>query len=162
MRMSPFQIILVIVALVAIGFFWLRKPAQSQSTRPANLQLGPIRHASLPDSLVTRVQKFEPVFAEVYPQTHEQWLEGFQRDADPEPEVAIWESIAAAYQKFTQERNLSLDAKREAFGLLLVRSSASEQQTLAGAKFQHLSRADAEELLRLYTATPQPIQFEKR
>jgi hypothetical protein len=70
--------------------------------------------------------------------------------------------MAAAYQSFTQKHPLSLDAKREAFGMLLVRSAASEQQTLAGAKFQHLSRSDVEELLHLYSATPQPVQFEKR
>jgi hypothetical protein len=154
MRMSPFQVFLSIVALATIGFILLRKSA--------DLQPGPIRHASLPDSLVARVQKIEPVFAEVYPQTHDQWLEGFQRDADPEPEVAIWEAMATAYQGFTQKRPLSLNAKREAFGLLLSRSAASEQQTLAGAKFQYLSRSDVEELLHLYSAAPQPVQFEKR
>ena len=160
--MSAFNIILLIVVLAAIGFLFLRKPAASQQVPPANLQPGAIRHESLSDALVARVRKFEPVFAEVYPQTHEQWLDGFKRDADPEPEVAIWESMAAAYQGFTQKTQLSHDAKKEVFGLLLVRSAASEQQTLAGAKLQHLRRADVEELLRLYSAAPQPVQFEKR
>jgi hypothetical protein len=160
--MSPFNIILVIAVLAAMGFLFVRKPAASQQVRPSDLQPGPIRHEGLSDTLVARVRKFEPVFAEVYPQTHEQWLEGFQRDADPEPEVTIWESMAVAYQNFTQKRQLSLDAKREAFGLLLVRSATSDQQALAGAKLEHLSRADAEELLRLYSAAPQPVQFEKR
>ncbi|HEX9047950.1 MAG TPA: hypothetical protein VF988_13080 [Verrucomicrobiae bacterium] len=160
--MSPFYIILVIAALAAIGVLFLRKPAEPQPMRPTDLQPGPIQHESLPDTLVARIRKLEPVFAEVYPQTHEQWLDGFQRDADPESEVAIWESMAAAYQNFTQTKHLSLDAKREAFGLLLVRSAASEQQTLAGAKFEHLSHADAEQLLHLYSAAPQPVQFEKR
>jgi hypothetical protein len=129
---------------------------------PANLQPGPIRHAKLTDDLEARVKKFEPVVAEVYHQTHEQWVEGFLRDVHPESEIAIWEAIAFAYQQFTETRSLTLDAKKEAFGLLLVRSSGDEEQTLAGAKLHHLSLADAHEVLRHYSAAPQPILYEKR
>jgi hypothetical protein len=89
-------------------------------------------------------------------------LDGFQRDVHPEPEVAIWEAMASAYQMFTGKRSLTLDAKREAFGLLLMRSAGDEPHTLASAKLQHLSRADAEELLRLYSAEPRPVLYEKR
>jgi hypothetical protein len=90
------------------------------------------------------------------------WLDGFKRDLDPEPEVAIWEAMAAAYQTFTQKHTLAVDARKEVFGLLLVRSAADEQTTLSGAKLRHLSPAEAEELVRLYSVTPQPVQILKK
>lgn len=84
------------------------------------------------------------------------------RDVNPEAEVVIWENIAAAYQGFIEKRSLSLDAKKEAFGLLLVRSAGDEQHTLSGATLRLLNRADAEELLHLYIAAPKPILFERQ
>jgi hypothetical protein len=164
MRMTPIQIGLLIVVLVGVAWTVLRRSglSRTESIRPSNIHLGPIRHQKLPQALEARIRKFEPVFAEVYPRTHDEWLDGFQRDADPEPEVAIWESMASAYQNFTARRLLSPEARKEAFGLLLVRSAADEQQTLAGAKLQHLSRVEAEELLRSYPGTPQPVLYEQR
>lgn len=131
-RVSLFQIIFVGAVVAAVAFFLLwRSPARrSQSVRPSDIRLGPIRHQKLSDALEARVRKLEPIFAEVYPRTHEGWLDGFQRDVEPEPEIAIWESMGAAYQTFTEKRSLSLEAKKEAFGLLLVRSAGDEQHTL--------------------------------
>jgi hypothetical protein len=150
--------------VAAVAFFLLRRsPAhRTQSVRPSDIRLGPIRHEKLPDALEARIRKLEPIFAEVYPRTHEGWLDGFQRDVDPEREIAIWEAMGAAYQTFTEKRSPSLDAKKEAFGLLLVRSAGDEQHTLSGATLKHLSRAHAEELLHLYSAAPQPVLYEKR
>ncbi len=164
MRMTPFQICLLIIVIVAVSVFLLRRsrPAGVQKVRPPDIRFGPIRHQKLSDELEARIRKFEPIFAEVYPRTHEEWLDGFQRDVDPEPEVAIWEAMALAFQTFTERGSLNLDAKKEAFGLLLVRSAGDEQHTLAGAKLRYLSRVDAEELLRLYSAPPQPVLYEKR
>ena len=145
MRTTPQQVLVAMAVLfVAVLFqYWMRLPPSNESA-PPKLKPGPIRHEKLPDALVERIRKFEPVFAEVYPDTHEQWLDGFQRDAHPESEVAIWEAMAFAYQTFTEKRSLNMDAKKEAFGLLIVRSAASEQQTLARNKLKHLSRAEAE------------------
>lgn len=164
MRMSPFLVLLGVAVAAAAAFLILKRPAspRPQLASPSNLQPGPIRHQKLSDALESRVRKFEPIFAEVYPQTHEEWVDGFLRDVHPEPEIAIWEAIASAYSTFTEKRQLSLSARKEALGLLLVRSSSDEQHTLSGAKLQHLSRADAEEVLRYYSAAPQPVLYEKR
>jgi hypothetical protein len=164
MRMSSFQITLFLIAIAVVALFLVRKSRESDSqlVHPSDIQTGPFRHQHLSPELEGRIRKIEPIFAEVYPRTHEEWLDGFRRDVDPEAEVAIWESMASAYQSFTETRLLSLEAKKEAFGLLLIRSAGDEQRILSGAKLQHLHRGDAEELLRLYTAAPQPVQYEKR
>jgi hypothetical protein len=70
--------------------------------------------------------------------------------------------MASAYQRFTEKRSLSLDAKKEAFGLLLVRSAEDEQHTLSRTTLKYLSRADAKELLRFYSAAPKPVLYENR
>lgn len=165
MRISPFHVIFAIAVIVLIAFLVFRKSGPgTQLIRASDLEFqpGPIRHARLPEPLVARIRNFEPVFAEVYSRTHQEWLDGFQRDINPESEVAVWEAMAVAYQNFTRERALSLEAKSEAFGLLLVRSAADEQQTLSDAKLKYLTRADAEKLLRLYSAPPKPIAVERK
>ena len=40
---------------------------------------------------------FFETFPPVQHHTRESWLEGFERDADPEREVLLWEMIEAAY-----------------------------------------------------------------
>jgi hypothetical protein len=147
------------------GTFALPRTTRASGTepdRPLAIEFGPIRHEKLPDEVEARIRKFENTFAEVYPRTREEWLEGFQRDVDPEPEVAIWEKMASAFQSFTDKHTLTLEAKKEAFGLLLMRSAADEQQTLSGENLRHLSRHDAEELLHSYSSAPQPVIYEQR
>lgn len=160
----PIVRILLILVMIATAYYLRRRsvPPEASPVAVSDIQPGPIRHSSLSADLVARIQKFETLVAEVYPQTHEKWLEGFQRDIHPEAEIAIWEAIATAYQKFTEKRSLSLAAKNEAFGLLLVRSSQDTSTTLAGLKLKMLTQAEAEELLGLYSAAPQPIQYEMR
>ena len=156
---------ILIVALIAIGAVLLfrRSSAPRKPQTPlSGIQFGPIRHDSLPDALVERVRRLEPVFWEVYPRSHEEWRDGFKRDADPETEIVMWEQMAAAYARFTHDRALTLDAKREVLGLLLLRSAADEQSTIASAKLRYLNRAEARELVSLYSAAPQPVKVLSR
>jgi hypothetical protein len=162
--MTPFQIGLVLIVIAVVTYFLLRQSGviRARSVQRSHIKLSPIRHQKLSDSLDARIRVLEPVFAEVYPLTHEAWLDGFQRDAHPEREIALWETMAAAYQSYTGKRSLSLDARKEVFGLLLVRSAVDEQHTISGAKLQYLSRADAEEVVRLYSTALQQSSYEKR
>jgi len=137
-------------------------PADAADTaRPANLQPGPIRHAKLPAELEARIRRFAPVFAEVAPRTHEQWLDGFKRDMNPEDEIVIWETMASAYQRFLSANKVDRAAREEAFTLLLMRSAADDKQVMEAVKPRHLSPAQSRELLRLYAAAPQPIKVSK-
>ena len=160
--MNAFQITLVVVAVAAAAFITLRRTTPPPSkVSPSALQVGPIRHTQLPAELVARVRAFEPVFAEVYPDTHEQWIDGFQRDLHPENEIAIWEHIATAFTQFTTGRELPLETRKEAFGILLVRSGGTDEAMLY-SKLKHLTLDDAKRLVSLYSAPPKPIQIEQR
>ena len=58
--------------------------------------LEPIRHYELSDDHKLRIQKLVPVFEEVFPNSYEEWIDGFERETDPEGELAMWEQMAAA------------------------------------------------------------------
>ena len=160
--MNGFQIPLIVVIIAVAVFFAVRRTSPPTPTiDPATVQLGPIRHAQLPDDLIARVRAFEPVFAEVYPITHEEWIEGFQRDLHPENEIAIWEHIAAAFTQFIAGRDLPLETRKEAFGILLVRSGDTDEAMLY-SKLKHLTLDDAKKLVSFYSAPPNPIQVEQQ
>jgi hypothetical protein len=151
-------IIAVAVLAVAVAVYLLfdRQTSGTSIVDPSSIQPGPIQHERLDDALIARIRAFEPVLADIYPMSHEKWLEGFQRDLNPESEIAIWESIAAAWQRLPSLGTLTPDERKEAFGVLLVRSGSDNvESTLAGLK--HLSRSRAETLLGFYTAPPKPV-----
>jgi len=66
-----------------------------------HLEPGPILHDSLPLPLVSRIQAIAGLLDEVYPQTEDEWIDGFRRESDPEVEVQLWERIAAKYGALT-------------------------------------------------------------
>jgi hypothetical protein len=148
---------LLLVAVVALAWFWARK--ESRPLKGAFIQQGPIRHHTLDDSLIARIQAIKPVFEEFYPVSHQKWLEGFQRDLNPENEVVIWEDLAKAYSEFVKDEALDAAQRREAFGLLLVHS-ATENFDSIFSEVKYLSRQQAEKLLSLYSAPPKPVLIE--
>jgi hypothetical protein len=154
MRISRTLIVLGLVLAAAFAAYFMRG---AELPAPA-LQLGPIRHAVLPAALELRIRRFEAVFAEVYPRSHEEWLEGFRRDQHPESEVAIWEDIAFSYTKFLAKHELNAAARGEAFELLIVRSTSDAQTTLSHIKLKHLGEAQALELVQSFWTAPKPIQ----
>jgi hypothetical protein len=125
------------------------KPKISRSVpatkKVSDIQQGDSIHKQLAPELEGRVRKLESVFAEVFKRTHEEWLDGFRRDLNPESEIRVWEAMASAYQKLFGEHALSLPAKKEALGLMC------SGQKLSTAKLRYLCREEAEELLRLYS-----------
>lgn len=135
----------------------LTEVAPDSSPRP-----GPIRHAQLDPALVKRIEAFEKVFGDLYPITHEQWLDGFKRDLNPEHEVLIWEEIARALKKFTAGRPLSKEVRTEAFSLLLLRTTLSAEVAMIRAKPNYLSVEDTRKVLDLYELPPRPLTIQRQ
>ena len=116
----------------------------------SQLEKGPIRHPTLPLALISRIENIADMLAEVNSQPAVEWVEDFQRDQNPEKEIVIWETMAAAYSVFTKDRNLTAEAKKEAFALLLMRSMNDERSVLNEAPLKRLRRADAVALLAAF------------
>jgi len=104
-----------------------------------------------------RVRRLQKIFNEVDPSPPERWVDDFKRDVNPESELAIWESMATAYATFTTSKSLGLDAKKEVYQVVLLRSGAPEEEVLKHLHLKVLTEKEAREIMALFTAKPQPI-----
>jgi len=94
----------------------------------AQLRPGPAQHHNLSAELRDRIRRVIAVFAEVWPAREDKWIEDFCRDTEPEPEIRIWEKIAATYSRLTRPSD-SLCRRRETAMILL--SCANNNPTIA-------------------------------
>ena len=103
----------------------------------------PVIHKALPTELVERVRKFEFVFDEVFPRSHEKWIDIFSRDLDPEIEVSFCECVAASYQAALTKQHRTMPEKKEIFLLLLLGSEVP---------LKHLTRQEAQQILDVFNS----------
>jgi hypothetical protein len=88
------------------------------------LKPGSIRHEELAPALVARIEWLKLTLDEVYPQSMAEWLDGFQRDVNPEPEVVWWERLiklalgSAADQISTDLADLPPSALEDILGIM--------------------------------------------
>ena len=114
----------------------------------ASLKPGPTRHERLSPKQMERIYKLRDALAEVEHSPIEKWVDNFKRDANPDKELAVWERIADGYTRYCSKRLLSIEAKKDVFQLLLLRSMASEQEVLNHVKLKTLTVDEAKETLK--------------
>jgi hypothetical protein len=107
-----------------------KKMAESIKTiETAKILPGPIQHETLPQKLVNRILINTYVLQEVFPQTLEEALDSFRRDANPQTEVQVWELIAACYVRTLQGKpGIDERKKGEFFKYFLLRTMAPPEQ----------------------------------
>src|SRR6266581_2006824 len=125
-------------------------PPRTGWVDPSKLQPGPIQHASLTDDQMNRVRHLQKTFGQVDPSPLEKWVEDFKRDANPENELKIWEGMATVYETFTASKNLTIDAKKEVFQIVLARSGAADEEVLKHLHLKILTENDAREIMALF------------
>jgi hypothetical protein len=162
--MRNFKIGLCIVAAVVAVLIArssrdaIKEQNSTEWAQPAQLKPGPIRHETLTEKLLERVRYLQSVFREVDPTPVEKWIEDFRRDANPDREIAIWEGMAKPYELFTASREMSLEAKKEAYGVVLMRSGALDDEVLKHLDLKTLTKQDAKQIMALFTTAPKPIR----
>jgi hypothetical protein len=102
-----------------------------QRRRLDELKSGPIRHAELPPALVARIEWLKLTLDEVYPQPMAEWLDGFPRDVNPEPEVVWWERLAHCYVEYSHGNELNAGQKQAAFRIVLKLALGSEAEQVS-------------------------------
>ena len=107
---------------------------------------------------MSRVQRLQKTFHEVDPSPVEKWAEDFRRDANPEREMAIWESMATAYEAFTASNSLTMDGKKEVYQVVLLRSGAPDDEVLKHLDLKILTEKDARAIMALFATKPEPIR----
>jgi len=135
-----------------------REPSITEQVSPSTLRLAPIRHDELSQELVARITKLHDTFQDVDPTPLSKWLDDFKQDQHPDREVEIYEAMARAYTAYCRGRDLTADAKREVYGVVIQRSAESDADVLNHLKLKSLSVDDAKAILKLYDMPPAPIR----
>lgn len=99
-----------------------RSNAKLVKTHVSEIFLGPIRHETLPETLLIRIKIFQTILRDVFPVTLDEIIDKFRRETNPLNEVLIWERITATYLDATKDQILSLDQRKEISKFLLLRS----------------------------------------
>ena len=154
-------IISIIIAAVIVLALWISTRVGNQTPYRKAIEslpvsAGPIRHEELPRELVSRIVRLQPIFSEVYPISRDEWLDGFQRDLNPEPEVRKWEHMAAAFSEFLASNELDERARKEVFSLLLLRSTGDDIEPYL-ENLKSLSQEQARTVVALYRLPPTPV-----
>lgn len=99
---------------------WLAHPKGTEVVKTASLKQNTFQHAELSEALVEKIRNYKEILAEVEKTSLQETIDNFRRDAHPEMEVEIWQSIAAGYQDVTSKRaGMTLEQKREIYSGLL-------------------------------------------
>jgi hypothetical protein len=133
------------------------EPHRVQWIEIAKITPGPIQHEQLTTEQVERISKVQEVFRQVDSAPLSAWLNDFKREVDPDRELRIYEGMAEAFTAYCSGRSLTLEAKRDAYGILLLRSGAPDAEVLKRVRLNVLTIKDAKEILALYKMRPAPI-----
>ena len=96
------------------------------------LRPGPIRHKSLSPELLERIEAIYGVLGRYLGMKLEQFEIGFMRDMTPDSEVAIWCSIAAAWDDYHEKHLNGMvkpDAEEKRIIAAMIAISAGETDT---------------------------------
>ena len=70
---------------------------------PSQITLSPVRHPPFSEPIMAFIRTIEETFREFHPISIAEWEEGFRRDGDPNPEIALWLHSADIYKMFTKD-----------------------------------------------------------
>ena len=132
--------------------------SKTQWIDPSKLEAEPIQRTSLTEAEMARVQRLQKTFSEVDPSPIEKWVDDFKRDLNLERELSIWEGMATAYETYTASNNLTLEAKKEVFQVVLLRSGAPEDEVIKHLELNTLTVNDAKVIMVLFPNRPEPIR----
>jgi hypothetical protein len=145
--------ILILGAFLTFACQQNSAPPDSNKTvwvNPNQLKPGNIKHEQLTDAQIARIRKVQSVFAEVDPSSLDEWIDNFKRDAHPDRELFVWEKMANAYSRYVTGKDLSLEAKKDVFQVVLLRSGAAEDEVITHMNLQILTEKDAREIMKFY------------
>ena len=125
---------------------------------PKEIQQGPTLHDALPDELLARIKAVHATFADVDGTPLEKCIDDFKRDLDPEGNIRIWEDMQVAYNSYCNDRELSLETRKEVFKIVLMRSMMPDDDVLARLELEHVPAGDVQSILDAYPGDAKPIE----
>ena len=91
----------------------------------AQLRQGPYQHPAFEGASRAALESLAVDLEDVFPQSVEQWEDGFRRDRNPGREMAGWLHLAAILKVMTNNYNFSPAEKKECFSLLVACSNGT-------------------------------------
>jgi hypothetical protein len=125
---------------------------------PNTIQQGPIIRDSLTSNQIENIEYLYNTFKEVDPTSQEKWIEDFMRDQNPDREIEIWMMMANAYNSYLQKNEFDIEVKKEVYQIVLMRSSAPEDEVLTHMELKHLSEKEARKVMQAYKLEAKPIR----
>ncbi len=139
------------------------KPKETQTINVNEIRQHEIVHEELTQDQLAKIKKIYTVFHEVEKASLEETITDFKRDVYPDNEIAIWLTMADAYQNYLKSKNdeLDLETKTEVYRLILSRSMMSDEEVIKNSDLTKLSINEAKKVLSFYKAKPNPIDVVK-
>jgi hypothetical protein len=86
------------------------------------LEPGPIRHNSLPKSLLLRIRLIQWIMRDVIPIPLDETINSFRRDDDPSREIIAWELICGGYVAALQNAETNTAPEKDIANFMLERT----------------------------------------
>tara|TARA_Y100000310_G_scaffold336568_1_gene421485 strand:- start:803 stop:1222 length:420 start_codon:yes stop_codon:yes gene_type:complete len=96
-----------------------------------DLVAAPKKNRKFSEDFIEKTKYLHKVFNEVSPSTLERWLDDFDRDMNPEKELAIWMHMAKTYEEVIKEFPNELNTRKGIFQVLLNASSGMSAEEIA-------------------------------
>ena len=162
------HILFLLLSIFCLTFFSCKTNDKSENSNVQKintneLTISPIRHDTLSLKQIEEIKKIQLTFSEVNPSTLEQTIMDFKRDQNPDNEITIWLAMANAYEKFKMKHNdLDINKKKEAYGLILMRSMENETEAKANSNLKLLTDKEVSEIFSYYDLEAKPITVEQK
>jgi len=120
------------------------------------LNPGGLKHPPFQEDVRNDIRQIQAAFAEQRPLSFEEWEDGFRRDANPGPEIALWCHAADVYTAFAAEETSAI-RRREVFRCIGACMIACPDSVWRVFKAEALSRSEAEAVVvRFYGKQAEP------
>jgi|GEM_PF-2457692 len=150
-------VFVIFVLLTSCNDEQVQGELKTQLIDPNEITMGGYVHEKFSDEFLSRIKATTDIFEPIDGISHEQAVDMYKRDIDPESNLMIWEEMARAFTSFCQEGCQLLSRKKEVYKALLLASMFPEEDVFNQLEPQILTADDVKKLNALYTLTPQPI-----
>lgn len=93
----------------------------------SDLKPGPHQHLPFEGDLRAAIESLSADLADVYPQSFEEWEDGFRRDDNPEQEIAGWLHLAGVLNAMNTNHSFAQPEKQECFRILIACFTGSRE-----------------------------------
>lgn len=128
--------------VVGVGRVWI----DSKDVKPPSS----VRHEPFAPELRDRIAQIKAALDEVHPMSLKEWEDGFRQDMHPEREIALWERVAAVYQRFAEDGSVSSKQRQDYFKVILGCTLSPRAAVLEVVRLEAITREQAQDAITLF------------